>query len=680
MSGIFISYRRSDSPDATGRLYDCLVSAFGKAQVFKDVDSIPLGRDFRGHLNSIVGECGVLLAIMGPHWTDVRSDAGRRLEDPDDFVRIELETALARDIPVVPVLVGHAQLPLASQLPGSLASLVFRQSIEVRPDPDFHNDTARLMTALHAILDPAAQTISPKRHWKRGAILTSIVIAAVVVSAIYAFHFSEHHAERVAAEQATAPLTVKPAVPATAVIPAKSIAVLPFENLSTNKANAYFAEGISEDLLNLLTRVSQLQVTARTSSFSFKEQHFTIAEIARRLHVAHILEGSVQKAGNKVRITAQLVDVATDTAIWSQSYDRQLTDIFVIQDGIAADVVKHLKIKLLAALPTVRTTDPKAYALYLQARQIGKQQTADAWKSSNALLQQALAIDPRYAPAWNELSTNYGNEANNGVLPNDQGLRLARDAAQKALAIDPDYAPAQASLGFIAMEQNDLPGAARHFQRALALDPTRLSVLDDSAVLLLSLGHLQSAIAVNEYGVARDPVNPTFLSNLGILYLCAGRYDDAIAKWRTVLNLSPGYSGVHFLLGDALLLKGDAQAALAQIQKEKVEESRLVGLALAYHRLGQKAPSDAALTTLIAKYAKDNPYDIASVYAYRGEADPAFTWLDKAMQAADANLPLVQLDPLLGKLHSDTRWLPLLRKAGYAPEQVAKIKFTVTLP
>ena len=157
MSGIFISYRRNDSPDATGRIYDRLVSEFGKAQVFKDVDSIPLGQDFRGHLNSIVADCGVVLAIIGPRWTDASDKAGqRRLEDPDDFVRIELEAALARDIPVVPVLVAHAPLPVASELPGSLSPMAFRQSIEVRPDPDFHNDATRLVTALRGILDPAA--------------------------------------------------------------------------------------------------------------------------------------------------------------------------------------------------------------------------------------------------------------------------------------------------------------------------------------------------------------------------------------------------------------------------------------------------------------------------------------------------------------------------------------------
>jgi Tol biopolymer transport system component len=157
LSGIFISYRRSDNPDATGRIYDRLVSEFGKAQVFKDVDSIPLGQDFRGHLNTIVSECGVMLAIIGPRWSDASNKAGqRRLEDPDDFVRIELEAALARDIPVVPVLVAHAPIPLASELPASLASMAFRQSIEVRPDPDFHNDATRLVTSLRGILDPAA--------------------------------------------------------------------------------------------------------------------------------------------------------------------------------------------------------------------------------------------------------------------------------------------------------------------------------------------------------------------------------------------------------------------------------------------------------------------------------------------------------------------------------------------
>jgi hypothetical protein len=201
LRGIFISYRRSDNPDATGRIYDRLIAEFGKVRVFKDVDSIPLGQDFRGHLNEVVGDCAVVLAIIGPRWTDARNGEGkRRLEDPDDFVRIELEAALARDIPVVPVLVGHAAMSGIADLPASLASMVFRQSIEVRPDPDFHNDATRLVSALRIIIDPdapreelpaspvlsAAQSIHRARArrlaWMTGiaavAALTAIALAA----------------------------------------------------------------------------------------------------------------------------------------------------------------------------------------------------------------------------------------------------------------------------------------------------------------------------------------------------------------------------------------------------------------------------------------------------------------------------------------------------------------------
>ncbi len=457
--------------------------------------------------------------------------------------------------------------------------------------------------------------------------------------------------------------------------------MLPFTNESSDKQQDYFADGISEDLLNLLTEVQLLRVAARTSSFAFKGKSLAVSEIAARLHVANVLEGSVFKQGDEVRISAQLVRAADGYQIWSHNYDRKLTDIFAIQDGIAADVVKNLKIKLLGALPTVRQTNPEAYVLYLQARQLGSQGTADASKSSDALLQQALAIDPHYAPAWEQLARNLANRATHGILPTDQGLRQAREAAEKALAIDPDYAPAQAVLGFIAMNQNDLPGAARHLQRALALDPTDPGVLGNSAGLLQALGRLPPAIVISEYVAARDPVNPISLVNLGLAYLYAGRYDAAIAKFRTVLSLSPGFSEAHSLLGEALLLKGDAKAALAQIQQQKIEEQRLAGLALTYHALGQKVPADAALKTLIAKYAKDHPYDIAAVYAYRGEVDPAFAWLDKAVQATDPSLSNgVQIDPLLAKLHADPRWLTLLRKAGYAPEQLAKIKFTAPVP
>jgi len=460
-----------------------------------------------------------------------------------------------------------------------------------------------------------------------------------------------------------------------------SIAVLPFVNMSDEKSNEYFSDGISEELLNLLAKIPQLQVTARTSSFSFKGKDIAIPQIARTLHVANVLEGSVRKSGNAVRITAQLIRAGTDTHLWSQTYDRKLDDIFAIQDEIAADVVKQLKVTLLGAAPKARTTDPEAYALYLQAVQLGRQRTAEAFQQSDALYRKVLAIDPRYAPAWSGLADNLANEAGQGLLPNKEGYAQSRGAAMKALAIDPDYAPAHAGLGFIAMSgDNDLAAASKYLQRALALDPSDLDVLSNSAGLLQSLGRLDEALALEEAIVRRDPVNVSALFSLGYYQFMAGRFDAAIASFRTVLSLAPGRGGAHYLIATALLLKGNAQDALAEIEQEKSEVWKMFGLPMAYHALGRKADSDAALAALIAKWEKDSPYNIAYVYAYRGEADKAFEWLDKAVEYDDPGLAEIVTESLFAKIHADPRWVAFLRKIGKAPEQLAKIEFTVTLP
>ena len=468
---------------------------------------------------------------------------------------------------------------------------------------------------------------------------------------------------------------------ASVAAPAMSLAVLPFANLSSDKEQEYFSDGISEELLNLLAKAQPLQVAARTSSFSFKGKQVGIAEIAKTLHVANVLEGSVRKAGDAVRITAQLIRAGDGYEIWSQSWDRKVDDIFAIQDEIAADVVKQLRVTLLGAAPKARTTDPEAYAQYLQAVQLGRQFTAEAFQQSDALYRKVLAIDPRYAPAWDELARNFNNELNQGLLPSKEGFAQAREAATKALAIDPEYAPAHARLGWIAMYgDNDLAGAAEHFKRALALDPADLDVLRNSATLLQSLSRLDEALALDEAVVRRDPVNVSALYNLGVDQRKAGRLDAAMASFRTALSLSPGRGGAHFQLGAALLLKGDAQGALGEIEQETSEVWKMIGLPMAYHALGRKADSDAALAALIAKHEKDRSYTIACVYALRGEPDKAFEWLDKAVEYGDPGLGDIVTENLFDKIHADRRWLPFLRKVGKAPEQLAKIEFKVMLP
>jgi TolB-like protein/Flp pilus assembly protein TadD len=487
----------------------------------------------------------------------------------------------------------------------------------------------------------------------------------------------QQQAEMLQHSQKTAGDAASTAAPA---VSEQSIAVLPFVKMSDEKENEFFSDGISEELLNLLAKIPQLQVTARTSSFAFKGEKIGIAEVARQLHVAHVLEGSVRKSGNAVRITAQLINAATDTHLWSQTYDRKLDDIFAIQDEIAADVVKQLKVTLLGAAPKARTTDPEAYALYLQAVQLGRQYTAEAFQQSDALYRKVLAIDPRYAPAWAGLSRNFSNEPGLGLLPSKEGFAQARDAATKALAIDPDYAQAHARLGYIADSENDPAGAAEHYKRALALDPSDLDVLRNSASLLQSLGRVDEAVALEEAVVRRDPVNVTALYNLGLFRRYAGRLDEAIASYRTVLSLAPGRGGAHANLSTTLLLKGDAPGALAEIEQERSEVFKMIGLPMAYHALGRTADSDAALAALIAKWEKDAPYNIAWVYAYRGEADKAFEWLDKAVKYGDPGLSEIVTETLLDDIHQDPRWQAFLRKIGKSPEQLAKIEFKVTLP
>jgi TolB-like protein/Tfp pilus assembly protein PilF len=465
---------------------------------------------------------------------------------------------------------------------------------------------------------------------------------------------------------------------AAVAVPDHSIAVLPFANLSADRDQDYFSEGISEELLNLLARVPQLQVTARTSSFAFKDKQVGIPEIARRLHVAHVLEGSVQKSGDRVRITVQLVDAGSDRQLWSRTWDRKFDDIFRIQDEIAGEVVRELKVKLLGTTPRTRTTDPQTYALYLRAKALGRQLTAEALAGSDALFRQALAIDPRYAPAWVGLADNFVNKTTLGVLPNREGLARAREADEKALSIDPGYAPAHAGLGFVAMYgDNDLAAAARHFERALALDPSSLDVLVNAANLLRHLGRLDEALALEEAIADRDPVDVRWLYVLGYSQRCAGRYDAAIASYRAVLGLSPDNGGAHYQLGVALLLKGDAKQALAEIEREKSDPWRMIGLPMAYQALGRQADADRASAALIAKYAKDAPYNIAYVYAYRGDADKAFDWLGKAVAYQDPGLGEIVGENLFAGLHDDPRWRPLLRKLGKAPEQLAEIGFRI---
>jgi TolB-like protein/cytochrome c-type biogenesis protein CcmH/NrfG len=457
-----------------------------------------------------------------------------------------------------------------------------------------------------------------------------------------------------------------------------SIAVLAFRDMSQARDQGYFSEGIAEQMLNLLTRVQGLRVTSRASAFSFAGKDVDIPTIARSLNVSYVLDGSVRKAGDHIRISAQLIDGRSDTQLWSQTFDRPLQDVFAIQDEIAATVVEQLKIELLGAPPTVRKTKPEALRLYLQSLEAYRNHTPASYEQSRVLARQALDLDPDYVDAWNMLSVVYSSLAGLGVMPDGQGYPLAVEAAHKALAIDPDSADAYAELAQIALtSEDDQRTAARHLEKALKLEPHNRYALGQAATLAKSLGRFDIAVRIQEQAVERDPVMPNAHSELCLALFQSGRIDESIAACGTALKLGPDRIITHFTLATALLAKGQPQQALAEAEAEPFEPFRMFGRAMAYHSLGDRARSDAELAALIAKYEKDAAYNIAYVEAWRGNADQAFAWLGKAVEYRDSGLPMIAAEPLFANIAKDSRWLPFLRKQGKAPEQLAAIPFEV---
>ncbi|MGB5211407.1 MAG: hypothetical protein WBP60_12880 [Gammaproteobacteria bacterium] len=462
----------------------------------------------------------------------------------------------------------------------------------------------------------------------------------------------------------------------------KSIAVLPFADMSINQDQEYMSDGIAEELLNLLAAIPELRVISRTSAFSYKGRDINLIDVARELNVGYILEGSVRKAGQQLRITAQLIDARSDTHLWSETFDLTLDDIFAIQDQIAGTVVEQLRITLLGATPTIEETDPEAYALYLQGRHLSRQLTKKSLAESNLLFEQALLIDPEYTAAMDGLASNYNNQASNGLLPPAEGFALSREMTQRALAVDPDNANAHAQLGWLAMYyDNDPATAARHIERALALGPPNRGIIGSAAALLVGLGRLDEAIELGRYMVARDPVNPTSHYNLGIYYLYDRQWQAAANSARTALRLSADYLGAHYVVATALLFDGEPQAALEQYELEVGDdEYRVKGTALSLSALGRQAEYEQALQELIQRWGGEWPSEVAQVYAMAGDPDAAFAWLDKAVAQNEGGLDHQFLLPFFVALYDDPRWVAFLQQVGSSPEQLAAIEFQVTLP
>jgi TolB-like protein/Flp pilus assembly protein TadD len=463
---------------------------------------------------------------------------------------------------------------------------------------------------------------------------------------------------------------------------APSIAVLPFVNLSDDAANEHFADGLAEELLNVLAKIPGVRVASRTSAFSFKGQKdIDIPTVARKLNVATVLEGSVRKSGRRVRITAQLVQAASDSHLWSESYDRELDDIFAVQDDIARSVVQELRAHLLgekadaAATARVqaqvqaatrgRTTNPEAHELYLLGRFLVDRLNPDDTVAGMGYYRQALQIDPHYARAWAGLAGAYSNQADYGWAPMAPTFAQARTAALHALELEPDLAEAHAELCWIQMcHEWDLQGAAESCKRALELCASNRSIVIAASVLADSLGRKEEAVAWARRAAALDPLSFIAHGNLALRCLNSGLLDEADAALDQAFKLNPRAGLLPAVAGTLRLEQGRPEEALAAFEQEGIEALRLSGIALAQHALGRHAECQATLQQLIDRCADNGALQIAEAFAYLGDADRAFEWLERAYVQRDSGLLQMQSWPMLRNLHGDLRWQPFLQKIG----------------
>jgi adenylate cyclase len=442
-----------------------------------------------------------------------------------------------------------------------------------------------------------------------------------------------------------------------------SIAVLPFADLSPAGDQEYFSDGLSEELLNLLARIPDLKVISRTSAFSFKGKNEDIREIGRKLGVTHILEGSVRKSSDKIRITAQLILVHDGSHIWSKTYDRTMGDIFKVQDEIANTVVQELKITFAGKEVHARPANSEAYNLYLQGRYFfAKHRRGDVDEAID-LFNQAIAIDNSMANAWAALSLAYGSHANNGYIEPAEGFEKARAAALKAISLSDELANGYYALASIKASYDwDWRGAEDNFRKAIARDPSNIGTINGMANLALTLGQSDQAISLYNKAIELDPLRPVTRVNLALALMHANRLDEAEVNLSKAIEINSQFPTAHYRLGLIQLLKGNTSVAIEEIKKEVVDDWRMQGLAMAYYLLGNKKEADLLLESFIREYHTISAFQIAEIYACRNDTDNVFKWLEKAYEQRDGGLSNLAGNPWIKAVEKDPRYHEFRRK------------------
>jgi len=529
-----------------------------------------------------------------------------------------------------------------------------------------------------------------RRPWITGAVVGAILVLVVIAAFWLGGRGSRGNDD--------ADASIVPA----AASEKSSLAVLPFQNLSSDQEQEYFADGLSEELMSALAKVEGLRVAGRTSSFAFKGKQETLSVIGEQLGVVHILEGSVRKSGDTVRITAQLVNASDGFQLWSETYDRTLDDIFAVQGDIASSVASALELTLLGGGNDGPAPDTEAYDLILQARFIMRQWSDETVDRGRGFVERALEIDPGYAPAWAEMGLVHMREWEMALNPEkiEKAMEAQKKALDTALELDPDLAVAHSRMAYWYMSNPrwDFVAAERSTERALALAPKDPVVLGNAGILFFKLGRFDDSIALSTQALRIDPLGILNYTNLGATYLGMEDWTNAEATYREALQLSPEQPGARSGLAEALFEQGRSEEAMKEIEAEPALWMKLVYKTEYLVNLGRRAEAEAvlaeideelppdlgrfsraflsiklrssaeaerALKEVVGKDGDDYPVTVAELYAIKGDHDDAFRWLDRALELRDPMVTQIIVDSYLRPLHSDPRWKPYLKKAGF---------------
>ncbi len=458
----------------------------------------------------------------------------------------------------------------------------------------------------------------------------------------------------------------------------KSIAVLAFSDMSPERDQEYFSDGIAEELLNMLSTIKELRVISRSSAFSFKGSDMTLPEIAEKLGVSYILEGSVRKSGNNIRITAQLIDTRTDAHIWSENYDRTLDDVFAIQDEISDSIVEKLKLTLLDSRPSSEEIDPYAYEMYLKAQFIVHTSNSSEYREAQSLLNEVLELAPDYIPALNALARLYYRSPKTDGLSHEQNIAEIHALADRVVAIDPDGISSLLWQGWFAYGENDFQGAARFFEKAIAIDPNNTDLLRVLVNFLRSIERPDEAVALGRYLLLRDPACAVCVNALARALRELDEPEESAQVLESILAWHQPSPGFYWSLGVNWLIAGHTQKALDAFEKETSEGIREIGTTMALYDLGRFEDFEPRFARL--RDGELSAESVARVYAWIGNNDKAFEWLDKMIETGDAQqLGSIDTD-LYAKIKTDPRWQILRSAHGFEDKALETIDFTYSLP